>query len=58
MPCETMRSLVKKCAERSIQDLVRPRARCAPAFHQTFLGNEDNLHWVARTEDEKPYANR
>ena len=58
--CETMRSLVEEVrrSERSIQDLCVTKGKMPrPHFIKTFLGNEDNLQWVAQElKSKKPYS--
>ena len=58
--CETMRSLVEEVrrSERSIQDLCVTKGKMPrPHFIKTFLGNEDNLNWVAQElKTKKPYS--
>ncbi|MDO8263890.1 MAG: RNA polymerase sigma factor RpoD [Gallionella sp.] len=58
--CETMRSLVEEVrrSERSIQDLCVTKGKMPrPHFIKTFLGNEDNLQWVAQElKTKKPYS--
>ncbi|HEU0189565.1 MAG TPA: RNA polymerase sigma factor RpoD [Gallionella sp.] len=58
--CETMRSLVEEVrrSERAIQDLCVAKGKMPrPHFIKTFLGNEDNLNWVAQElKTKKPYS--
>ncbi|MBI5625749.1 MAG: RNA polymerase sigma factor RpoD [Nitrosomonadales bacterium] len=58
--CETMRSLVEEVrrSERAIQDLCVTKGKMPrPHFIKTFLGNEDNLNWVAQElKTKKPYS--
>ncbi|MDH4235537.1 MAG: RNA polymerase sigma factor RpoD, partial [Gallionella sp.] len=58
--CETMRNLVEEVrrSERSIQDLCVTKGKMPrPHFIKTFLGNEDNLQWVAQElKTKKPYC--
>src|SRR5574340_491351 len=58
--CETMRSLVEEVrrSERAIQDLCVTKGKMPrPHFIKTFLGNEDNLQWVAQElKTKKPYS--
>jgi len=58
--CETMRSLVEEVrrSERSIQELCVNKSKMPRQhFIKTFLGNEDNLNWVAQElKTKKPYT--
>jgi RNA polymerase primary sigma factor len=58
--CDTMRNLVEEVrrSERAIQDLCVTKGKMPrPHFIKTFLGNEDNLQWVAQElKTRKPYS--
>ncbi|MDH4287048.1 MAG: RNA polymerase sigma factor RpoD, partial [Gallionella sp.] len=58
--CDTMRNLVEEVrrSERAIQDLCVVKGKMPrPHFIKTFIGNEDNLNWVAQElKAKKPYS--